>query len=396
MPALPAPLRRAFTDPNPTSGNYDTSASISIVPASLPRPLPSKKMKYSPPPSVEHPSDDKRGRRRRHDEDEDDLFFEQTTGADSRGSRARRVPLLLVAMFAGVFVIHTVMTGFESLQEKTMKSSGVGKKRYRGQHKGFSFAQDAATDDAVDNRRKYDSRMVIDSAEEIINNAPAEEDIQSAIILSRTSQLASMVSQLDASDVVECYVVTRKARLHAGGRSGSNDDTRMLLEETDDENQPEVKRGNDSKPPGEEDAVPTAPSIPSGPILIRKSALAFRYRPRVATVLHPHVSDPDADDAQSREAQLDKQKYFELTLEYGPQRTGVSRTSESIPMVHIDTELAAETNNEGMGKYVSWENVGRVYHSTRISNEWTEAYYMAPITGVVLEKIIQREWLTLF
>ena len=408
------PLRRAFTDPNPTSSNYNTSASTGSTSlsttngsASLPssstiatigsKSIPSRKMKYSPPPSVEHPSNDRRGRRRRHDED--DSHFEQIiTGTDSRSSRARRVPLLLVAMFAGVFVIHTVMTGVESLQEKTMKSSEVGKKRTRVQQRGFSFAQDAATDDAVDNRRKYDSRKAIDSAEEIINKAPSGEDVLSATVLSRASQLASLVSQLDASDVVECYVVTRMARLHAGGRSGSNNDMRMLLDETDDENQTGPKKSNDSKQPGDEDAVPSAPSIPSGPVLVRKSALAFRYRPRVATVLHPHVPDSplDAEDAQSSEAQLDKQKYFELTLEYGPQRTGVSRTSESIPMVHIDTELAAETNNEGMGKYVSWENVGRVYHSTRISNEWTEAYYMAPITGVVLEKIIQREWLISF
>jgi hypothetical protein len=84
-----------------------------------------------------------------------------------------------------------------------------------------------------------------------------------------------------------------------------------------------------------------------------------------------------------------------------------------MPTVHVDTEMIIVNNNNNAndhhhnngdekkngnnnngnndyGKFVSWENEGRVYHTTRISNEWTEAYYMAAITGVVFEKIVQR------
>jgi hypothetical protein len=73
-------------------------------------------------------------------------------------------------------------------------------------------------------------------------------------------------------------------------------------------------------------------------------------------------------------------KYFELTLECGPRRYGANGTVKSMPNVHSNST----------GKHVSWDNKGRVYHSTRISNEWTDAYNMAQITGFVLEKIIQR------
>ena len=130
-------------------------------------------------------------------------------------------------------------------------------------------------------------------------------------------------------------------------------------------------------------ASTTNSNIPTGPILIRKSALAFRYRPRVASATHiPHTAGSSSSvpvEHVSQGDQLEQQKYFELTLEYGPQRSGAAKTSESMPMIHVDMELMAEagnTNGDGneysIGKYVSWENEGRVYHSTQISNEWTE------------------------
>ena len=150
----------------------------------------------------------------------------------------------------------------------------------------------------------------------------------------------------------------------------------------------------------------TATNIPlGGAILIRKSALAFRYRPRVASASHgPHLDYSSFSiplDDLSPGDQIEQQKYFELTLEFGPQRTGVTKRAESIPIVHMEMELGGETtsggggnsnsnSNSNMAKYLSWENEGRVYYSTKISNEWTEAYYMASITGVVFEKIIQR------
>jgi hypothetical protein len=56
----------------------------------------------------------------------------------------------------------------------------------------------------------------------------------------------------------------------------------------------------------------------------------------------------------------------------------------------MDTELMAEAGNNDFGKFATWSNDGRVYYSTQISDEWSDAYYMTSITGVVVEKIIQR------
>lgn len=212
---------------------------------------------------------------------------------------------------------------------------------------------------------------------------------------------------LDASDVVECYIVTRMAPLTnvaaSGGSGGNNNNDgtsdnnnkngnrrrrvkRMLDEasvskDTDDTSDTkEEEEDNDST-----STTSTTNNIPSGPILVRKSALAFRYRPRVASVSHgSHSTSITLDNQKSPWDEIEQQKYFELTLEFGPQRTGVTKTSESVPLIHADMVDGT------IGKYVSLENEGRVYHSTRISSEWTEAYYMASITGVVLEKIIQR------
>ena len=134
-----------------------------------------------------------------------------------------------------------------------------------------------------------------------------------------------------------------------------------------------------------------------------KAALAFRYRPKVASVTHvpstttslSSTSATNNDDPSDSTTMLDKQKYFELTLEYGPQRAGATKTSESMPMVHVDMEVMTNYNEGGnddnnIGKYVSWENQGSIYYSTHISTEWDGAYYMTSITGVVLEKILEK------
>ena len=90
-------------------------------------------------------------------------------------------------------------------------------------------------------------------------------------------------------------------------------------------------------------------STPSGPVLIRKSALAFRYRPRAASASHgPHFSEEYASPVPLGDLDLtpadtvERRKYFELTLEYGLQRPGAVRTSEPMPMVHRDTEAAGD------------------------------------------------------
>ncbi len=220
------------------------------------------------------------------------------------------------------------------------------------------------------------------------DNTP-EADGATATVLSRASQLSELISRLDASDVVECYVVTRMAPLANAAVFGvsstaggiGNGKVRAMLDasmELFNANNATTSKGEEITPI----SLPAAtPSIPSGPVLIRKSALAFRYRPRVASASASHGQALPGE-------QRTHSKYFELTLEYGPQRAGAAKTSESIPVVRMDTDSFSENSN--IGKYVSWENEGRVYHCTQISEAWTDAYYMAPISGVVFEKIIQR------
>jgi len=219
-----------------------------------------------------------------------------------------------------------------------------------------------------------------------------EERKATATILSRTTQLSKLLITLDASDVIEVYVVNRMAPLtsiaSSNGVGDSDNYVRRMLDESRDKGS---KTDTKAKVEGGTTSSTTSSSIiPSGPILVRKSALAFRYRSRVALASHGHHFSDEHLENLSPGDQLEQQKYFELTLEYGPERTGVSKTSESIPIVHVDTEHQTIDDNNDNGKYVSWHNEGSIYYSTKISHDFTDAYYMASITGVVLEKIIQR------
>ena len=222
-----------------------------------------------------------------------------------------------------------------------------------------------------------------------------------ATILSRTTQLNKLLIHLDASDVIECYVVNRMAPLaNVASNFGVGNDNNNNVETVDNAETTKTEVVQQSS--ASATTISTSTNIPTGPVLVRKSALAFRYRSRVALASHGHhFSTGEQLDNLSPGDQLEKQKYFELTLEYGPQRTGVAKTSESMPRVHVDiehvlgekSETATSDNDNidnNIGKYVSWHNEGSVYHTTQISSEWTDAYYMASITGVVLEKIIQR------
>lgn len=114
-------------------------------------------------------------------------------------------------------------------------------------------------------------------------------------ILTRSTDLPSL-SALDAGDVVECYALGRMAKLE------------------------------------------NSMSASSSSLLVRKSAIAFRYKPK--------SSSPDANDKEP----------FELTLEYGPQRTGPTQSFEAMPSVNgHHRDLGYE---DGDGMYVSWENHG--------------------------------------
>ncbi|KAL7541031.1 hypothetical protein ACHAXR_010573 [Thalassiosira sp. AJA248-18] len=307
--------------------------------------------------------------------------------------------MLAFLLFVGVAIAHAIASGFEKMHEP--KQEPIQQQIPQQPEELGSFFQ--STDDAVSfsssNINMANNEVIFDgrSVNTIGDNSAPETVGTTATILSRASQLASLISHLDASDVVECYVVTRMAHLtnvaNAGG--SGNRKVQRMLDESMASASTETAEAKADEGTSTSSSVSTT-NIPSGPILIRKSALAFRYRPRVASASRvPHFSSESSSsvppDYLSPADQLEQQKYFELTLEYGPQRTGATKTSESMPMVHMDMELMGETNNDNnIGKYVTWENEGRVYHSAHISNEWTEAYYMAPITGVVMAKIIQR------
>ena len=325
--------------------------------------------------------------------------------------------MLAFLLLVGIAITHAIMSGFENMHESKKKQT---------QHHSQQSAFVQETDDAVsfssanmniaNNEEIYDSRSVTNADESA--DLDTMGDFPAATILSRATQLNSLILHLDASDVVDCYVLTRMGYLtnniystNRGGGNGpgvgeNNDGNRRKVHRMLDESLAFASNKNsaaDQKEELEKDGTSSSSStssstgtsnIPSGPVLIRKSALAFRYHPRVASTHNgPHFSTDYSSsvplDNLSPGDHLEQQKYFELTLEYGPQRTGVAKTSESIPRVHVDMEIGGQTNSN-IGKYVSWENEGRVYHTTQISGEWTEAYYMASITGVVLEKIIQR------
>lgn len=145
-------------------------------------------------------------------------------------------------------------------------------------------------------------------------------------ILTRSTDLPSL-SALDAGDVVECYALTRMAKLE------------------------------------------NSMSASTSPLVARKSAIAFRYKPK--------SSSPDANDKEP----------FELTLEYGPQRTGSTQSFEAMPSVNGHVRGLGYEDSDGM--YVSWENHAKIYYALSISDEdWDHAYYMAPLTGAVLSKIL--------
>ena len=112
----------------------------------------------------------------------------------------------------------------------------------------------------------------------------------------------------------------------------------------------------------------TQTGTPPEVVMVQKSALAFRYKP-------PSSQNPDSPRAK---------RPFELTLEYGPQRTGADMESEAIPFVE-----GGSTEEEG--KFVSWNNEGKIYYETSIEAvRWDSANFMAPITGAVLSKVLDH------
>ena len=321
-------------------------------------------------------AEDDRDRRRVND------FSEAPENSASRSNHpsSRSLVVLAFLFILGIALSHAVASGYESTKR----------------HVGTETNNISPSND---------KRIVNEKSEQnplSTTTTPADEEEKmegiTTAVLTRASQLSVLIAQLDASDVVEVYVVTRLAHLSnmgskvgAGSTGGNgNGKIRRILDES--------KAANSSKIAVEpktvaSESMRSSPQVlsksgegninlPSGPVRIHKPALAFRYRPRV--VSHEEFS------SSSSSSPHEHRKYFELTLEYGPERTGATRTFESLPVIQMDTELMAEAGNDDFGKFATWSNDGRVYYSTHISDEWSDAYYMTSITGVVVEKIIQR------
>ena len=101
--------------------------------------------------------------------------------------------------------------------------------------------------------------------------------------------------------------------------------------------------------------------VANSTLRVSKMALGLRYRP---SGVIPGV-----------QAKLP----LELTLEYGPQRLGPSLHHESMPFIQMEENSA----------FVSWENVGKVYYTKKISSEvYSSANYMASMTGAVLNTML--------
>ncbi|KAL3944656.1 MAG: hypothetical protein SGBAC_001264 [Bacillariaceae sp.] len=96
---------------------------------------------------------------------------------------------------------------------------------------------------------------------------------------------------------------------------------------------------------------------------IQKPALGFRYRPLGGT------------------GTAMQNKPVEITLEYGPQRVGTALDRDATPLAQVQDGSAILT----------WDNEARVYYTTKIVSErYMSSYYMASMTGTVLEKMLAK------
>ncbi len=266
---------------------------------------------------------------------------------------------MLVILVSVVIVISSVI-GLENIDADAPKTTPWQNTQFGGESLGYNLLE---KDDEV----SFEQRNTTLATRKVAANLESS----SPTVLSRPSQLSAQIMHLDARDVVECYIVTRLAQLEDSHYSGGEKNVEGVHRMLDDSKALVL---NDSP----RASLVNANSVPPESVLIRKSALAFRHRPRVAS-----ASPTDRSTSASTINEHERQKYFELTLEYGPLHSG---TAESMPSIRMNVENGSNST----GKHVFWDNKSRLYHSTRISNEWIEAYYMAQITGVVLEKIIQR------
>jgi hypothetical protein len=156
------------------------------------------------------------------------------------------------------------------------------------------------------------------------------------------STLAALTSGLDASDTLECYLLTREARLDG---------------------------------------------IANSTLPVHKLALGIRYNP-----------------SQQSSSVGRRKKPLEITLEYGPARAGEGLLLETVPRVGGRGSESGNHNNKNSKNRrraatgtaadaddpssVAWDNRAVVYYTLRIDG-YRGADYVASMTGAVLKNLLQ-------
>mmetsp|Transcript_36720 Transcript_36720/g.56217 ORF Transcript_36720/g.56217 Transcript_36720/m.56217 type:complete len:142 (+) Transcript_36720:535-960(+) len=139
-----------------------------------------------------------------------------------------------------------------------------------------------------------------------------------------------LLKLLYANDTIECCTLTRIAKLKIPDGATANGNGGNLLPKVSD-------RTNLTSPPS---------SSPSpGIFTIQKSAIAFRYIGKTAHKYRTGTKG-SSDKAFSKSP-------FELTLEYGPQRTCATFGAESTTIISTEYGLSPY-------QFLSWENEGKV------------------------------------
>ena len=196
-------------------------------------------------------------------------------------------------------------------------------------------------------------------------------------VLTRTMIPNLSITSLDAGDVIECYLLTRKSMLQGTV------------------------------------------------IQITKSALGLRFRHRPATGRKYDDSEyvsltttSSSSSSSSGSGSSGSRRRLELTIEYGPARAGNNLAHESIPHIVVTEEQQQEQENDPDGSShngssgsststsnnnnnnnntnpdpttstVSWDNEGKVYYTESIdSDSYTSANYLASLSGTLLSKLL--------
>ena len=180
------------------------------------------------------------------------------------------------------------------------------------------------TSDATTNRRRQLKRFA----------APPDPSTLPPAHLLTTTAAQALADGWDASDVLECYWLTRRVYLQG---------------------------------------------VANTTISVTKTALGLRYRP-----------PPWKEDASNPAAGV-----REIVLEYGPDRAGVKSELDVLPVI-LGTNNDRDPGSTDTLPYVSWANEGKVWYTQAITRGTTadqyyeSATYMASVTGAVVVNVLRQ------